>query len=136
MQLDGERKPCNAPGCSAPVLIVRSEENRLIKVDPKPHADGVVVAVRGPSGDVRARVLGGVDLPAQVTAWRRHETTCTDPDEVRRRLTRTAPRCAACDGPMDADLARRERWRTHPSCDPEHYRPRQRPARRPTRRPA
>lgn len=103
-------KPC--PRCGRPIRWVLTGTGRRIAIDLDPDPAGTVVRGEDPGdGTVRARVLTGVEMPAQETAWTRHEATCR---------ARLGPRCRTCRGPMDAGLARSERWTTHPSCDPEH----------------
>jgi hypothetical protein len=97
---------------------------KRMPLDPDPSPEGTVVPVTDPTLGDRARVLTGTELPAQEPAWVAHWATCPDSAQYRRRQTALAPRCKVCEGPMDAQLARLERWTTHPSCDPRPHRPR------------
>lgn len=100
------------PRCGRPIRWVLTGTGRRIAIDPEPDPAGTVIRVEDPSdGTVRARILTGVEMPAQETAWIRHEAICR---------VRPGPLCRTCRGPMDAGLARSEGWTTHPSCDPEH----------------
>ena len=45
-------------------------------LDPDPHPDGNVVLVTLDDGAIRGRVLTGDELPAQQTAYVRHDRTC------------------------------------------------------------
>lgn len=111
-------EPCNGPTCTARIRWVITLAGARMPLEPQPDPDGNVIAVRLEDGSIRARVLTGAELPAQQTAWMPHWRNCPDSPEYRRRKTRTGPKCKACGGPMDPDLARTERWTTHPSCDP------------------
>lgn len=103
--------------CKQPTRWVITELGRRIELDPQPVEGGNVVPVTV-DGHVRARVLGGDQLPHEGDTWRRHATTCSESVEARKRRARTAPRCGVCTNPMDSDLARLEQWDTHPACDP------------------
>lgn len=110
--------PCNGPTCTAHVRWVYTLAGARMPLEPDPHPDGNVIRVRLEDGSIRAKVLTGVELPAQQTAWMPHWRNCPDSPLYRERKTRIGPKCKACEAPMDPDLARRERWTTHPSCDP------------------
>jgi len=111
-------EPCNGPTCTALIRWVITLANARMPLEPDPHPDGNVIRVRLEDGSIRARVLTGNELPAQQTAWMPHWRNCPDSPEFRKRKARTGPRCKACEQPMDPDLARLERWTTHPACDP------------------
>ena len=122
---------CTAPACARPIRWAWTLEGRRLPLDPEPHPDGTVVHVDTPVGP-RAKVLTGDELPAQQTAWRAHFTTCPASPQFKAREWRTAPKCAVCAEPMNATLARREGWTTHPSCDPRDGAQAARDAIRPT----
>ena len=111
MELPTHVTACRA--CSRGVRWAVTEAGARILVDADPHPDGVVTVVSTPAG-VRARILTGAQLPAQETAYQPHARTC--PHAVRQ--APRGPRCERCRGPMPTDLARLERWRWHPNCDP------------------
>lgn len=114
---------CTGDGCGAPIRFVQTELGRRLPIDPQPHPDGTVIAIKQPDGTTVARVLSGDQLPAQQTAWRPHWATCPASPQFRKRKARIARRCRVCGKPMDPDLALRERWTTHPACDPAGHRP-------------
>jgi hypothetical protein len=112
-----ERVPrCYA--CLAPLRWELSEGDRRIPLDPDPHPDGNVIIVPGKRGGVRARVLGGGQLPAQQEAYRPHWVTCPASMDFKRRRHAAAPKCRGCQMPMPADLAAAEGWTYHPTCEP------------------
>lgn len=125
-----ETSLCTGPHCGRVVRWVVTEADRRLPIDPEPHPAGNIVPVVTEAG-VRARVLGGGQLPVEppAKAYRSHYVTCPDAELFRRKrgASRTPRRlCAdpACGLPMDADLAVIERWRVHPSCtDPAVARP-------------
>jgi hypothetical protein len=98
--------------CHADIRWVITLGNRRWPLDVTPHEDGTVILV-DVDGAVRARILNGPELPAQVEAYRQHE--CPKPK-------RPGPRCAVCVLPMDRELALLEHWTTHPCCDPRYQR--------------
>ena len=114
---------CVGSNCRKPVRWVLTLGDKRMPIDPDPHPDGNVIRIRLEDGSIRARVLGGTELPAQGEAWMPHWRTCPDSPEFRTRKTRTGPKCKACDGPMDPELARAERWTMHPACDYRHLMP-------------
>jgi hypothetical protein len=103
--------------CGHPTRWVITELGRRVELDPEPVPGGNVVRVLV-DGHIRARVLGGGQLPAEEPAWRRHAATCTASPEHGKRQARLEPRCRVCLLPMDPDLTRLEQWTTHPACDP------------------
>lgn len=115
-----DTETCTA--CGAPIRWVITIGDRRMPLDPEPHEDGNVVPVIVDGGLVRARVLTGVELPAQETAFRAHFVTCPRAGEFRRRKVATTPRCHGCGQPLDPVLSRRhpDAWtaRWHPTCAP------------------
>lgn len=121
---------CSGPNCRAVIRWVLTEGGRRMPIDRDPHPAGNIVRVDIPGVGVRARVLGGGQLPVEppTKAYRSHYATCPDAELFRGpRKPRSPVRyCAdpACGLPMDAELAVREQWRVHPSCtDPAAPRP-------------
>lgn len=119
---------CSGPNCRAIIRWVLTEAGRRMPIDPTPHPAGNIVRVDIPGVGVRARVLGGGQLPVlpPAQAWRQHRVTCPAAVAERAKSGGVGPRCAdpACGLPMDPDLAVREQWRVHPSCtDPAAPRP-------------
>lgn len=106
------------PICRQAIRWHLTENLHRIAVNPDPHPDGTVTVNTLPDGTIRARILPGHQLPAQGEAWVDHRRTCTDSPHRQRREAAAAPKCRACRLPMDAELARLERWLYHPSCDP------------------
>ena len=104
--------------CGATVIPVLTEGGRAIELDAEPHPDGNVVPVTA-DGHTRARVLTARQLPHDGPARRQHTQTCPNSPAARQRRAKRAPRCRACDGPMDPELAELEHWETHPVCDPD-----------------
>lgn len=117
-----ETRLCHGDGCGRLIRWVLTEGQKRIPLDPDPTSDGNVVLVHLPDGRIRARVLAGHQLPAQQTAYRPHWATCPASTHFKARKARTTPLCVACRGPMDPELARLERWTTHPCCDPREAR--------------
>ncbi|MDP9828067.1 hypothetical protein [Kineosporia succinea] len=97
-------------------MITLGGRRRELEVDPHPDGTHVLTEVPAIGGGmaVRARVLSGVDLPAQEPAYRSH--TCPAPPPPK------APRCGICQGPMPIDVATLEGWTMHPCCDPAYQR--------------
>jgi hypothetical protein len=101
--------PCTT--CAGRVRWHVTVGGKVIALDSDPVEDGNIIVVAH-EGRVRARVLEGTEMPAQQTAYRRHRCP---PLPVGNQ-----PRCTECYLPMDAELARSEKWSTHPTCDPEY----------------
>ncbi len=102
--------------CGAEVRTMITIGGKLRDLEPEPAADGNHIVVEH-EGRIRARVLGGHEMPAQQEAYTIHKCPPTP-----YRMP-PGPRCAACGLPMHAELAASQGWRTHPSCvDPEEAR--------------
>lgn len=108
---------CSGPTCAAIIRWAVTREGRRMPLNLDPDPAGNVVIETNATGEVRARVLTGHELPALGEAWMPHWKTCPDSKEFKAAQHRHAPKCTVCRKPMDPDLARRERWTTHPSCD-------------------
>lgn len=103
---------CPKEHCRAPIVWRLTVNNRRISLDVDPHPDGNVIVVEQ-DGRIRARILTGVEMPAQEDAYRQHQ--CPKPEPV-------GPACTVCWLPMPRDPAYREHWWCHPCCDPEYNR--------------
>lgn len=102
--------------CGAAVRRVITLGAIIRDLEPGPRPTGNHILVTNGQGELRAKVLGGDEMPAQQEAYVIHK--CPPKPVVA-----TGPKCAACLFPMDAELAALEKWRTHPSCvDPEDAR--------------
>lgn len=108
--IEGEAR---CPRCGAELYWRLSENNRRLALDAKPDRTGNVIVIDLPDGRVRAKVLSGLEMPAQQEAFRQH--ACPKPE-------RPGPRCAVCLLRMDHDLAYAERWTVHPCCEPGYAR--------------
>jgi hypothetical protein len=113
----GTTSTCNAPGCTADVLLAITLGGKRIQLDSDPHPDGIVTIEHAPDGSIRARILTGRQLPAQGEVWMPHERTCTDSATAKRRAYATAPKCRACAGRMDPWLPAHG-YRYHVNCEP------------------
>jgi len=113
----GTTATCNAPRCTAQVLLAITLGGKRIQLDPHPHPDGIVAIEITPDGSHRARILTGHDLPAQGQAWMPHERTCTDSATTKRRAYATAPKCRTCGSVMDVWLPANG-YRNHVNCEP------------------
>ena len=103
--------------CPAETFWALTTNDHRLAFDRLPVPDGTHVPVTLPDGSKRMRGLTGAQLPAQQPAWRRHDTTCPESDEGRRRLARDRQRCGDCRLPMDPWLpANGHRW--HITCGP------------------
>ena len=94
--------------CKAEVKRAITIGGAIRDLEPRPRPDGNVIIVEH-EGRVRARVLGGPEMPAQQEAFKMH--ACPKPGPVT-----PGPRCKACHLPMDAGLTALEGWRVHPCC--------------------
>lgn len=107
--------------CSAPMRWVLTEGNRRMPLDAEPNPAGNVLLIER-DGKVRARVLGGPDLPVRddLTAWMPHFNTCPDSAEFKRRKHAAAPRCKACRDSMGrhADFLIEHHGGYHVNCAP------------------
>jgi hypothetical protein len=110
----GELRDCTL--CHAPIRWLVSVGSRRFPLDVDPHPAGNVIVVEV-DGKIRARILNGTEMPAQQTAYRKHECPRTAPP---------GPRCTVCRERMNRDLALLERWTSHPACDPDYQRERAR----------
>lgn len=108
---------CPSESCGDPIRYVLTEHGSRLAIEPDPHPDGTVVVHQVGDGRVRARILTGEQLPAQVTAWRRHDAVCPDGRTARRRKAATTPRCRVCRLTLH-QLAVDAGWTTHPLCGP------------------
>lgn len=98
--------------CGAGVRNVITEGGKIWELDTTPDPDGVVQMITNGRGEIRARVLGPTERPAPPgEGYRRHK--CPPPPDP-------GPTCDACRLPMDRELALKERWIVHPSCEPDH----------------
>lgn len=107
--VEGERPCLRGGGCGATVRWVLTVNHRRLDLDVDPDTNGTVIIVEL-DGRIRARVLTGVEMPAQQQAFRMHR--CPPKRE------RPGPACAGCQLPMPRDLAITEGWTHHPSCEP------------------
>lgn len=105
-------------GCDSDLLWVVTEGGRRMPLDPVMVPDGNVVLVHV-GGRVRARVLGGDQLPVEGGAYTSHHRTCPKGDRFRGAATPiNTYRCLVCRGPMNRKVTRLEMTTTHPCCDP------------------
>lgn len=103
--------------CPAATWWALTTNDHRLAFDKDPHPDGTYVPVVTPAGEKRMLPLAGDQLPAQRSAWRRHDTTCPASDEGRRRAARGRAQCGDCRLPMDPWLVEHgHRW--HITCGP------------------
>jgi hypothetical protein len=100
---------CSGPsGCGAKVRRVITEGGTIRELHPVPIPGGNHTLITTPAGLVRAHVVTGTEYN-EAPAYRIHQ--CPPPPDP-------GPPCVVCRFPMDRQLAARERWTSHPSCDP------------------
>lgn len=102
---------CSSPRCGAPLRWGLTTSGKRIPLNPVPDPAGNVIFERV-GVDIRARILTGPDMPAQVEAWMPHWNTCPDAPEYRRRRDQALERerarrdrCPACGERLDPWLA-------------------------------
>lgn len=93
---------CHACGQAIIWLIADTSEDGVLRipVDPGHHPDGTIVRVTQP-GRIRARVLGGHELPAQEPAHLDHRRSCPRGKHAARRAHIAAAKCGTCRERMD-----------------------------------
>lgn len=95
--------------CGEPVLTLFTVHGVLRHLNPTPHPDGPNTITLDNNGR-HITILHGLDMPAPPgTGYLTH--IC--PPNTRRK----GPACGVCLMPMDRELADREKWTSHPSCD-------------------
>lgn len=113
----GELTPdATCPRCGAGVRWVMTVGGRRIPLDPAPH-DAGTYAPRETRDGRRYESLTGGQLPAQETAYRRHDRTCPKSREAARVAAITTARCRGCGHPLDPVLAAGGDV-YHPTCAP------------------
>jgi hypothetical protein len=113
----GTTATCPAPNCGNTCWLVLTTGGHRILLNPEPHPDGTITIRRLDDGTIRGHILTGDQLPAQDEAWVRHDTTCIDSPHSKRRAYARAPKCRACQLPMDAWLPANG-WAYHVNCEP------------------
>jgi hypothetical protein len=98
------------PQCREPVQRMITHGGRIRDLEVHSHPDGDHV-IEWADQHIRARVLTGLELPAQgPPAFRRHECPPAPPP---------GPNCAECGHEMPREIATLLRWTEHPACDPD-----------------
>ena len=115
--MSDQEQTATCSACLAPIRWVLTLGDKRMPLNLDPSPDGNVVPVETEDGQIRARVLTGVELPAQRQAWVPHHRTCPHADDFRRRKRAAAVRCGVCREPMDPVLAAHGHT-THPGCAP------------------
>ncbi len=108
------------PRCGEPVRWVMTVGGRRIPLNPDPHEAGTY-APRDTRDGRRYESLTGGQLPAQETAYRRHDLTCSKSREAARVRSITTPRCRGCGHALDEVLAAGGDL-YHPTCAPSDVR--------------
>jgi len=107
--IEGERLCLRGGGCGATVRWVLTVNHRRLDLDVTPDPNGNVIIVTLDDGRVRAKVLCGPEMPAQQEAFRMHRCSKPKPPGIP---------CGGCPLPMPREIALREGWTHHPSCEP------------------
>ena len=113
----GTTATCPAPNCGNTCWLVLTAGGHRILLNPDPNPDGTITIRRQDDGSIRAHVLTGDQLPAQGEAWTRHDLTCIDGAHAKRLAYARAPKCRACQYPMDTWLPAHG-WAYHVNCEP------------------
>lgn len=92
---------CTGPNCGADIVWTVTDAGKRMPLNPEPSPDGNVILRTDDHGQIRAHVLTGSQLPAQVEAWVPHHRTCVDSADYRRRRRATTARCRVCRDPLD-----------------------------------
>lgn len=108
---------CTGPTCGATIRWAVTREGRRLPLNPDPDPAGNVVIETNATGEIRARILTGPELPAQGEAWMPHWKTCPDSPVFQRLQRATQPRCRACRGRLDPWLVANG-WHHHVLCAP------------------
>lgn len=103
--------------CQAEIRWVVTVAGRRMPLDPAKVADGNVIPEVQADGSLRAKVVGGDQLPVEGGAWQSHHRTCPEAAQHKRRKTATIARCPHCGGRLH-QLAVDAGWPRHPLCGP------------------
>lgn len=102
-------------GCGWPVRSLVSVSGHRLLVDPLPREDGTVAVTPAPRGLPVGWIIAGHETPPEdEPLYRQHARSCPTSAAHHRAQ---APRCLACNEPLDGVLAARDpSYTTHPGC--------------------